>query len=239
MFATRAVTSVINRYYDPTTGSFVSVDPNVNETGQPFSYADDDPINVTDRLGLGWGWNPISDISQAAGDVGHAVATTVSHHWRGIAQVAIAATAVTVAVVSVGSLSGVSAVLAGAAIGAVSSGVSYDVGCVGTSKGCTVTGSITAILVGGLSGGASAGVGGLFCGDSSLCLSAVGVSIGAGTATGGYYVASELEGSCPSGTGALSAAESGLGGVSASQSEWSSAWSELKKAITGGSGADE
>lgn len=110
----------VNRYYDPATGQFLSVDPDVAETGQPYAYTNDDPVNETDPLGL-WGWNPISDVTQAAGDVGGAV----EHHWRGIAQVAIAATAVTVAVVSVGSLSGVSAVLAGAAIGAVSSGVSY------------------------------------------------------------------------------------------------------------------
>jgi hypothetical protein len=196
--------------------------------------ANDDPVNEEDPLGL-WGWNPISDVTQAAGDVGGAI----QHHWRGITQVAIAATAVTVAVVSVGSLSGVSAVLAGAAIGAVSSGASYDVGCIGTNAGCTATGVITAITVGGVSGGAAAGVGGLVCGDSSLCLSAVGVGIGAGTATAGYYASSELEGTCPSGNGALGAAESGLGGVSASQSDWNTLWNDLKKALTGGSGGDE
>jgi RHS repeat-associated protein len=43
----------INRYYDPTTGQFVSVDPMVNETGQPYAYAVDDPVNQTDPTGDG------------------------------------------------------------------------------------------------------------------------------------------------------------------------------------------
>ncbi|MGC1239751.1 MAG: RHS repeat-associated core domain-containing protein, partial [Acidimicrobiales bacterium] len=42
----------INRYYDPTTGEFVSVDPDVSETGQPYAYAGDDPVDGTDPLGL-------------------------------------------------------------------------------------------------------------------------------------------------------------------------------------------
>jgi len=223
-----------NRYYDHTTAQFLTQDPAIATTMSPYAYVADNPLNEIDPMGLcgGWGW--------ATGDCEvRAAASGAEHHWRGIAQVAIAATAVTVAVVSVGSLSGVSAVLAGAAIGAVSSGVSYDVGCVGTSGGCTATGSITAILVGGVSGGAAAGVGGLVCGDSSLCLSAVGLGIGAGTATAGYYAANELEGTCSSGNGALSAAESGLGGVSASQSDWNTVWGDLKKALAGGSGGDE
>jgi uncharacterized protein RhaS with RHS repeats len=46
------VTSVVNRYYDPTTGSFVSVDPDVIETGQMYAYAGDDPVDDVDPLGL-------------------------------------------------------------------------------------------------------------------------------------------------------------------------------------------
>ena len=33
---------------------FLSVDPIVDQTGQPYSYAGDDPINQTDPLGLCW-----------------------------------------------------------------------------------------------------------------------------------------------------------------------------------------
>jgi RHS repeat-associated protein len=42
---------LVNRYYDPTTGQFVSVDPKVVTTNQPFVFTNDDPLNETDPLG--------------------------------------------------------------------------------------------------------------------------------------------------------------------------------------------
>jgi hypothetical protein len=42
----------INRYYDPATGQFVSVDPMANETNQPYLYAEDDPVNGVDPSGM-------------------------------------------------------------------------------------------------------------------------------------------------------------------------------------------
>jgi RHS repeat-associated protein len=43
---------LVNRYYDPSTGEFLSVDPAVDQTGQPYQYAGDDPVNSADPLGL-------------------------------------------------------------------------------------------------------------------------------------------------------------------------------------------
>jgi RHS repeat-associated protein len=43
------------RYYDPTTGQFLSRDPLQEITGQPYSYANDNPINGTDPTGLDCG----------------------------------------------------------------------------------------------------------------------------------------------------------------------------------------
>jgi len=43
--------SSINRYYDPTTGQFLSVDPLVSQTQQPYIYASDDSVNNTDPTG--------------------------------------------------------------------------------------------------------------------------------------------------------------------------------------------
>jgi RHS repeat-associated protein len=43
---------LVNRYYDPTTGEFLSVDPDVRETGEPYAYTNDDPVNAEDPLGL-------------------------------------------------------------------------------------------------------------------------------------------------------------------------------------------
>jgi hypothetical protein len=50
-----AVTSVINRYYDPTTDQFMSIDPEVATTDQPYVFTNDDPLNAGDPLGLGGG----------------------------------------------------------------------------------------------------------------------------------------------------------------------------------------
>ena len=43
---------LVNRYYDPSTAQFLAVDPLVGATGQPFSYANDDPVNGSDPNGL-------------------------------------------------------------------------------------------------------------------------------------------------------------------------------------------
>ncbi len=40
------------RSYEPATGQFLSVDPVIESTGVPFSFADDDPLNASDPLGL-------------------------------------------------------------------------------------------------------------------------------------------------------------------------------------------
>jgi RHS repeat-associated protein len=40
------------RWYDPGTGEFTSVDPDVAETGEPYVYAGDDPVNSGDPTGL-------------------------------------------------------------------------------------------------------------------------------------------------------------------------------------------
>jgi len=48
----RPVEGTINRYYDPATGQFASVDPDIIETHQPFVYVGDDPTNSVDPSGL-------------------------------------------------------------------------------------------------------------------------------------------------------------------------------------------
>lgn len=46
------MTSAINRYYDPTTDEFLTVDPDVATTDQPYIFVGDDPLNGEDPLGL-------------------------------------------------------------------------------------------------------------------------------------------------------------------------------------------
>jgi len=43
---------LINRYYDPTTGQFISVDPDLAQTQAPYAYADGNPVTGTDPAGL-------------------------------------------------------------------------------------------------------------------------------------------------------------------------------------------
>jgi RHS repeat-associated protein len=43
---------LINRYYDPTTDEFLSIDPDVAITDQPYAFTNDNPLNATDPLGL-------------------------------------------------------------------------------------------------------------------------------------------------------------------------------------------
>jgi hypothetical protein len=46
------VTSAINRYYDPSTDQFLSIDPDVATTDQPYVFTNDDPLNAEDPTGL-------------------------------------------------------------------------------------------------------------------------------------------------------------------------------------------
>jgi uncharacterized protein RhaS with RHS repeats len=41
-----------NRYYDPSIGVFLSVDPLVDKTGQPYTYANGNPTTLSDPSGL-------------------------------------------------------------------------------------------------------------------------------------------------------------------------------------------
>jgi uncharacterized protein RhaS with RHS repeats len=42
----------VARYYDPSTGQFLSIDPDVAQTLSPFNYAGDNPVNEIDPMGL-------------------------------------------------------------------------------------------------------------------------------------------------------------------------------------------
>jgi RHS repeat-associated protein len=42
---------LIQRYYDPATGQFLSVDPEIAQTQQPYQYANDNPISYADPSG--------------------------------------------------------------------------------------------------------------------------------------------------------------------------------------------
>src|ERR1039458_282412 len=80
----KAVGTVLARYYDPTTGQFLTVDPDVAKALSPYGYAAGDPLNVTDRSGLTpadkWGGGvPFPDDNPFANDYMGVVAEI---QWR-------------------------------------------------------------------------------------------------------------------------------------------------------------
>jgi RHS repeat-associated protein len=56
------------RYYNPTTGQFITRDPLEGQTSQPYEYAADDPIRLADPTGLGVG-SLLHKVAGVAGDV--------------------------------------------------------------------------------------------------------------------------------------------------------------------------
>lgn len=68
---------LVNRYYDATSGQFLSLDPAVAETEAPYSYAGSDPVNSDDPSGLCF-WSCVLDVAESAVDtVKHGVGTAV------------------------------------------------------------------------------------------------------------------------------------------------------------------
>ena len=53
----------VHRYYDPGSDQFLSVDPAIAQTGQAYAFANNDPLNVTDPLGLS-GWYCMEGVSE-------------------------------------------------------------------------------------------------------------------------------------------------------------------------------
>jgi RHS repeat-associated protein len=78
---------LINRYYDPATEQFISVDPLVSVTGQPFSYANGNPVNGSDPSGLDF-WSDVSSVATVVAVV--AVVATVTVTTAGVGDVVIA-----------------------------------------------------------------------------------------------------------------------------------------------------
>ena len=90
-----------NRYYDPGTGQFLTRDPLLPATGEPYSYADDNPLNAFDPIGLSW-YNPVSWSSKTWAAVGIGVAVVgVGVLTFGAGDVVIGASATFVSVTAI------------------------------------------------------------------------------------------------------------------------------------------
>jgi hypothetical protein len=76
---TFAADGSINRYYDPSVNQFLSVDPDVQTTDEPYVFTNDDPLNVEDPLGLsGYVGVPTRCTKNCGGDVVKAVVSTAA-----------------------------------------------------------------------------------------------------------------------------------------------------------------
>ncbi len=70
------------RYYDPSTGQFLTVDPAIKATGSSYQYASDDPVRFGDPLGL-WAFATcVGGDASAAGVVGGSVSGEICD-WTG------------------------------------------------------------------------------------------------------------------------------------------------------------
>ncbi len=74
---------LINRYYDPVTGQFVSVDPAISQTEQTYEYAIDNPANFLDPTGL----FPVSEAGISCKPKGTVIKCTAAtrHIWSSAA----------------------------------------------------------------------------------------------------------------------------------------------------------
>ena len=120
---------MINRYYNPAVGQFISVDPLQSETGQPYEYAGDDPLNGSDPAGLCWGPECL-----------------VTKHWRGIAQAAVVVGAVALVA---GCGATIACGLIVAAAGAEAGVANYEIG----SQSYSVSGALWSAAAGAVPGG--------------------------------------------------------------------------------------
>jgi uncharacterized protein RhaS with RHS repeats len=77
------------RYYDPTTGQFLTRDPLEAITRSAYGYVGGSPLNASDPLGLCWG--PGCWVESGAKAVGRAAAWAVDHPAIVAAGVGIAA----------------------------------------------------------------------------------------------------------------------------------------------------
>jgi RHS repeat-associated protein len=57
---------LVNRWFDSATAQFMSIDPALSQTQQPYEYAGDNPANQVDPSGMCSFWNPFCLIDSVA-----------------------------------------------------------------------------------------------------------------------------------------------------------------------------
>jgi RHS repeat-associated protein len=87
---------LINRYYDPQTGQFLSIDPKVQQTLEAYLYVGDDPVNGADPMGLAnakqcgqygsIGYFPCMEAVRASKQKGWDPFSAIEHAVQGVAK---------------------------------------------------------------------------------------------------------------------------------------------------------
>ena len=143
------------RVYDPATAQFLTRDPWVAITGEPYSYVADNPLTFADPTGRCSVWCVVGIV---AGGVSLAT---------GVGEVVIGGGAV-----AAGVLGGISVVSAGVGAGADAKECAGGSGiaCVGAGVGIVATGGAGAVAVGAVTGEAASGA-------AAIGLSAGGIGV--------------------------------------------------------------
>jgi RHS repeat-associated protein len=110
------------RYYDPATAEFLTLDPQVDQTGTPYAYVSDNPLNGTDLNGRCefWCWVGI-------GAVAVGVAACIIAEPCGIAGGGLALGTGGLALAGGATFVGADAFVVGAVVGGLLGGLSYAV----------------------------------------------------------------------------------------------------------------
>lgn len=187
------------RYYDPATAQFLTRDPIESLTRQPYSYADDNPVNETDPLGLCGHWYDLAcQVGSAATTVGSGIATGATWAYNHPATVglvlggaALAATGVG-AIADAGIAAGVGAGEGLAAGAAEASGVAAADVSVEAGSNAWATGANW--LNGGslLAGGGATAKTCYTEGFSANCDVGIALGVGGLVTTGGSWLAGRL-----------------------------------------------
>jgi RHS repeat-associated protein len=80
------------RYYDPSTGQFLTLDPMVASTGQPYAYVANNPLNGVDPSGLDF-WSNLRHAASGVVQTVHRVVTEQAAHIEWVASVVDVASA--------------------------------------------------------------------------------------------------------------------------------------------------
>ena len=181
-----------NRYYDPATAELSSVDLAVDLTQSAYAYAEDDPVNISDPIGLFPSLsdlNPVHDVEavgNAVDSAASAVGSAVGDHWRGILQGTEIGVGALAAAGCIAATAGVCGTVVGTVLAVGGIGGVTGVGFYGASSGShTLSGYAQAFGLGTLGGVLSAGCAlsaGTFCATVTggfIFNSLVGAGIGA------------------------------------------------------------